>query len=54
MKIPTITTPRLIFRAFAEQDAEPLHRTLAGDDVLRYFPNLWDMECYRYQIERSA
>jgi RimJ/RimL family protein N-acetyltransferase len=39
MKIPTITTARLILRAFTEDDAEPLHHILDEADVLRYFPN---------------
>jgi len=39
MKTPTLMTPRLIFRAFTEQDAEPLHRILGEEGVLRYFPN---------------
>jgi ribosomal-protein-alanine N-acetyltransferase len=39
MKIPTITTARLILRPFAEEDAAPLHAILAEKDFLRYFPN---------------
>jgi ribosomal-protein-alanine N-acetyltransferase len=37
--IPTITTRRLVLRAFTEQDAKPLYRILGQDGVLRYFPN---------------
>jgi RimJ/RimL family protein N-acetyltransferase len=39
MRIPTITTSRLILRAFTKEDVDPLHRILAGRDMLRYFPN---------------
>ena len=39
MKIPTITTARLILRPFVEADAGPLHRILNEEDTLRYFPN---------------
>jgi ribosomal-protein-alanine N-acetyltransferase len=38
MPIPTITTPNLTLRAFNPDDAELMHRILAGKDVLRYFP----------------
>jgi len=38
MKIPTLTTPRLTLRPFTEADAEPLHRILNEDGILRYFP----------------
>ena len=38
MTIPTITTPRLVLRAFTEEDVEPLYRILREEDVLRYFP----------------
>ena len=36
--IPTLTTARLTLRPFAAADAGPLHRILAQDQVLRYFP----------------
>jgi ribosomal-protein-alanine N-acetyltransferase len=39
MKIPTITTYRLILRPFCEADVEPLHTILGEKDILRYFPN---------------
>jgi RimJ/RimL family protein N-acetyltransferase len=39
VRIPTITTPRLILRAFTAEDTDPLHRILGDGDVLRYFPN---------------
>jgi RimJ/RimL family protein N-acetyltransferase len=39
MRIPTITTSRLVLRAFTAGDVEPLHHILGGRDVLRYFPN---------------
>jgi RimJ/RimL family protein N-acetyltransferase len=39
MEIPTITTSRLILRAFTEEHAVPLHRVLGQEGVLRYFPN---------------
>ena len=38
MTIPTITTPRLVLRAFTMEDVEPLYHILRGEDVLRYFP----------------
>ena len=38
MTIPTITTQRLVLRAFTEEDVEPLYHILRGKDVLRYFP----------------
>jgi ribosomal-protein-alanine N-acetyltransferase len=37
--IPTMTTARLVLRPFTEEDAEPLHRILGQEGVLRYFPN---------------
>jgi len=39
MKIPTITTARLILRPFTIEDVDPLHHILGEEDVLRYFPN---------------
>ena len=39
MSIPTLETPRLILRAFTADDAEPLHRILGEEGVLRYFPS---------------
>lgn len=39
MRIPTITTARLILRAFTEEDVDPLHHILHEKDLLRYFPN---------------
>ena len=39
MHIPTVKTDRLILRPFTEHDAEELHRILAQEGVLRYFPN---------------
>ena len=39
MHIPTVKTGRLILRPFTEHDAEDLHRILAQEGVLRYFPN---------------
>lgn len=38
MTIPTLTTPRLVLRAFAEEDVDPMHQILGGEEVLRYFP----------------
>ena len=38
MRIPTITTSRLILRAFTQEDTAPLHHLLSDKDVLRYFP----------------
>jgi len=39
VRIPTITTSRLILRAFTEEDVDPFHHILGDRDVLRYFPN---------------
>jgi RimJ/RimL family protein N-acetyltransferase len=39
MNIPTRTTPRLVLRAFAEDDAGALYRLFQEKDVLRYFPH---------------
>jgi RimJ/RimL family protein N-acetyltransferase len=39
MNIPTLDTSRLMLRAFSEDDAEPLHRILGEEGVLRYFPS---------------
>jgi RimJ/RimL family protein N-acetyltransferase len=39
MKIPTVTTVRLILRPFTTEDVEPLHHILGEEGVLRYFPN---------------
>jgi RimJ/RimL family protein N-acetyltransferase len=38
MDIPALNTPRLTLRPFTEADAEPLHRILNEDGLLRYFP----------------
>lgn len=38
MDIPTVKTDRLILRPFTENDAKELHRILAQEGVLRYFP----------------
>ena len=38
MAIPTIITPRLRLRAFADADADRLHHLMGEKDVLRYFP----------------
>jgi ribosomal-protein-alanine N-acetyltransferase len=38
MNIPTLTTPRLVLRAFGDQDVDALHRILNQEEVLRYFP----------------
>jgi RimJ/RimL family protein N-acetyltransferase len=38
MTIPALTTPRLILRAFSEQDVDAMHQILGGEGVLRYFP----------------
>lgn len=38
MTIPTLKTPRLVFRAFTEEDVDPMHQILSGEGVLRYFP----------------
>jgi ribosomal-protein-alanine N-acetyltransferase len=39
MTIPTVTTDRLVLRAFTDEDMEPLHALLGVGDVMRYFPN---------------
>jgi RimJ/RimL family protein N-acetyltransferase len=39
MIIPTVQTPRLTLRAFADEDVDPLHRILGDASVLRFFPN---------------
>ena len=38
MAIPALATPRLILRAFAKEDVDPMHQILGGEGVLRYFP----------------
>ena len=38
MAIPTIATPRLVLRAFTEEDFDRMYRILNQDGVLRYFP----------------
>jgi ribosomal-protein-alanine N-acetyltransferase len=38
MTIPTLQTPRLVLRAFTEEDVDPMHQILSGEGVLRYFP----------------
>jgi RimJ/RimL family protein N-acetyltransferase len=38
MTIPSIVTPRLILRAFTEQDINPMYQILNQEEVLRYFP----------------
>jgi RimJ/RimL family protein N-acetyltransferase len=38
MTIPTITTPRLLLRAFTDNDVEPMYHILNQEGVLRYFP----------------
>ena len=37
--IPTLTTSRLILRAFTKEDVDPLHHILGEKEILRYFPN---------------
>lgn len=39
MNIPTMRTLRLRLRAFAQEDAGPLHRIMGERGVLCYFPN---------------
>ena len=39
MGIPIFETQRLRLRPFVHQDAVPLHKILAVDGVLRYYPN---------------
>jgi RimJ/RimL family protein N-acetyltransferase len=36
--IPTIATPRLLLRAFTENDVDPMYQLLNQEEVLRYFP----------------
>jgi RimJ/RimL family protein N-acetyltransferase len=50
--VPTIMTPRLTLRPFAEEDIDPLHQILIGKDVLRYFPKTDPPR--REQVERMA
>ena len=50
MPIPAIETPRLILRAFTEQDIDPLHRILSEPEALRYFPQTEPPS--REQVER--
>ena len=38
MKIPTITTERLIVRPFTLEDTATMHQIINGKDVLKYFP----------------
>jgi RimJ/RimL family protein N-acetyltransferase len=38
MDIPSITTERLLLRAFSEQDVDPLFDILQQPGILRYFP----------------
>ena len=38
MTIATLTTDRLVLRAFTEQDVDALHRVLSDREVHRYFP----------------
>ncbi len=38
MKIPTITTARLVLRPFRAEDVEALHNILSEEDIMRYFP----------------
>jgi ribosomal-protein-alanine N-acetyltransferase len=38
MTIPTLTTPRLVLRAFRKEDVDAMHQILLGEGVLRYFP----------------
>ena len=38
LPIPTLTTDRLILRAFTEQDVDALHHVLSDPEVNRYFP----------------
>ena len=39
MTIPTVTTDRLVLRAFTDEDVEPLYALLGVGNVMRYFPN---------------
>jgi RimJ/RimL family protein N-acetyltransferase len=38
MTIPTLTTPRLVLRAFTKEDVDAMYYVLREEDVLRYFP----------------
>jgi RimJ/RimL family protein N-acetyltransferase len=38
MRIPTLTTPRLVLRPFTTADVDSMCRILNGKGVLRYFP----------------
>ena len=38
MRIPTLTTDRLVLRGFTHQDVDALHDVLSERDVHRYFP----------------
>jgi ribosomal-protein-alanine N-acetyltransferase len=49
MSIPTLTTPRLVLRAFTDQDIDPLHLILGDASVLRFFPN--PAPWYRERVE---
>ena len=39
MKIPTLTTPRLLLRAFEESDVPRLHAILDFPNIVRYLPS---------------
>lgn len=39
MRIPTLTTPRIILRAFTSEEITRLHQILLNPNVLRYFPS---------------
>ncbi len=47
--IPTIVTPRLILRAFGEEEIDRLHRILADKDVLHF-----GTDCYPYLMQSLA
>ena len=38
MKVPTLTTERLILRPFTDADIEPMYQIISAKDVMRYFP----------------
>ena len=48
----SIETPRLLLRAWSEEDILPFYNMGQDPQVMEYFPSLWSMELVRDFVER--
>lgn len=47
-----LTTPRLLLRAWDEEDTFPFYRMSQDPQVMKYFPELWSMDMVKDFIIR--